>query len=1145
MKSLFKHTLLLLAVLILPSIAHSQDWVSKMQDPNTNYFEVRDAFQEYYDNYVQTYRQQHGVEPARVPGHKQFRRWEWFVKPRVNTDGSRFNPAKVFMEAQQYKQQFSTANAGNWSLIGPSVVPSNGGGAGRLNVVRFHPTNPNIIFVCSPGGGLWKSTDGGATWASNTDNLAAVIGCTDLAIDPNNPDIMYLATGDGFGASTYTVGILKTTDGGATWNTTGLSYSNAAYRQISRILIDPTNTSTILAAASNGIYRSTDAGATWNNVQTGGFKDMEFKPGDPNTIYASGVEFYRSTNNGQSWTKVTSGLPIASNVSRIATAVTPANPAVVYLIIGLPAPNYGTEGFYRSTNSGVSFTKQSTPALGNQQWYDLALNASTSNADEVIVGGQLDFRRSTNAGVSWSQNGGNTHVDYHDVVYTGNTEYYMTNDGGIYRTTNSGGSWTNLSDGLEIAQIYGFGQSSTVPDLLITGWQDNGTNRASGNGWQHVYGGDGMLCFIDRTNNNNMWASTQYGGFVRSTNSGGTWSNATTGITETASAPWVTSWMQDPVNASTLYAGFINVWKSTNGAQSWTKISSFQTTGTVITLGISPANNQVIWASKPDGLYRTTNGGGSWTKMTGIPSGTITGIACSDTDANKAWITYSGFSNTNKVFMTNDQGATWINISASIPNVPVNCIVYQNNSNDGIYIGTDLGVFYKDNSLNVWEPFWSGLPNVVVTQLSIFYAGGKIRASTYGRGMWESDLWSGGTFAPTAAFTSDIRIACPGTLVNFSDYSAGSPTSWQWTFQGGNPSSSTAQNPQVVYNTPGTYEVTLVATNGNGNSTSTQTGYITITASPYNAPAATGAQRCGAGPVTLNASGTGLGVLRWWDSAGGGTQVATGSTFNTSITGTTSYWVDETFPNGNPDFVGEFSNSVGAGAFFTANDIRGLYFDVLAPVVINSVEVYSNSAGDRTIEVIDSQGNTVVEKVVFIPASPNQPYTVPLNITMYPGTDYFIKCRGLVDLYRNSSGPVYPYTSSLINITNSNAGSPGYYYFFYNWIYTEITCNTARTQVIAEDTCSVGLNDVFINGSFDIFPNPSKGKFELMFNVDNTSDVTVRVLNNLGQAVIREEIVKHSGEFRRSYDLTKAGAGIYMIEISSGDSKVSRKLVIN
>lgn len=211
-------------------------------------------------------------------------------------------------------------------------------------------------------------------------------------------------------------------------------------------------------------------------------------------------------------------------------------------------------------------------------------------------------------------------------------------------------------------------------------------------------------------------------------------------------------------------------------------------------------------------------------------------------------------------------GATWINISASIPNIPVNCIVFMNNSNDGVYIGTDLGVFYKDATLNVWEPFFSGLPNVIVTQLEIYYPTSKIRASTYGRGVWQSDLFVPGSFAPTSAFTVNKRIGCPGSLMQFSDYSTGSPTSWSWDFPGGNPSTSNQQNPTVVYNTAGTYPVTLTVTNGIGNNSATYTNYINITASSQANPSTTGAERCGPGTVNLTASGSGLGVIRWWDA---------------------------------------------------------------------------------------------------------------------------------------------------------------------------------------------------------------------------------------------------------------------------------------
>ncbi|HMT29121.1 MAG TPA: hypothetical protein PKD91_07570, partial [Bacteroidia bacterium] len=554
MNSILKKLVLLFSVVIAPFIMDGQDWVSKMQDRNVNFFETQSTFYEYYNNYVSTYRQQNGTDPVRVPGYKQFKRWEGFMAPRVGVDGTRFDPSLLWKESVKYRQQYSTLNAGNWTFMGPAIVPVGGGGAGRLNFVRVHPTNPDILFVGSPAGGLWRSDDAGISWTTNTDQLAHVIGCTDLAIDPNNTDIMYLATGDGDAGDTYTVGVLKSTDAGATWNTTGLSFYTANYRQMSRILINPSNTNTILVATTGGIYKSDDAGSSFTQVQAGSFKDMEFKPGDPNTVYACGGEFFRSTDGGQTWSQVTSGLPPVTNVSRMAIAVTPADPNYVYMIVGLPAPNYGTEGFYRSSNSGVTWTNPSTPALGNQQWYDLCIAVSPTNKDELMLGGQTDFLKSLNGGNSWGQSGGNTHVDYHDVIYTSGNQAYMSCDGGVYYTDNNGTSWNNISNGLEIAQMYGFGQSASNENLLIQGWQDNGTNRFNGFNWSHILGGDGMLCFIDRTNDQNMWASTQNGGLNRSTNGGGSFNSATGGINETGA--WVTPWIQDPVTANTLYAGF-------------------------------------------------------------------------------------------------------------------------------------------------------------------------------------------------------------------------------------------------------------------------------------------------------------------------------------------------------------------------------------------------------------------------------------------------------------------------------------------------------------------------------------------------------------------------------------------------------------
>lgn len=1148
----FLKLLLTLVVLSVYSVCYAQDWVKMMQDPNSNFRDVQKAFYSQNAEALKELREEQlkmrtAQIPyrkcdalAKIPGYKIFKRWEWFMEPRVGANGE-FDPAAVWKERQQYNQNPASKAIGNWTFLGPANA-SNLSGAGRLNFVRLDPANSSTIYVGSPSGGLWKSTDNGVTWATNTDDLNQVIGCTDLAIDPNNTNTMYLATGDGDAGDNYSIGVLKSTDGGQTWNSTGLSFSPGNVRMMSKILLDPSNPNNLIVATSGGMWRSTDAGATFAMVQAGSFKDAEFKPGDANTVYACGSEFYKSTDNGATWTKITSGLPAVANVSRMAIAVTPADPNMVYMIVGLPAPNYGTEGFYKSSNSGTSFTKSGTPSgLGNQQWYDLCIAVSPTNAQEIVIGGQTGFIRSTNGGSSFSSAIGTMHVDFHDIIFVDATTYYVANDGGVYRTTNNGNSYSRLHNTIQISQMYGFGQSASNANLYIQGWQDNGTNLFDGS-WGQTMGGDGMLCFISHGNDNNMWGSQYDGSLNRSTNGGNTW-NFITGISETGA--WVTPWLEDPVTPNTIWAGFINMFKSTNGGVTWTKKSTFTNTGTMNAIAVSKADNNVVWCAKAGALYVTNNGGTNWTNITNVPGGNITGIACSDTDPNKAWITYSGYSNKNKVFQTNDQGATWVNLSASIPNVPVNCVTYVNGSNDAVYIGTDIGVFYKDASLNVWQNFSSGLPTVIVTQINIFYPTGAVRVSTYGRGLWESSPYAAGTYAPIAYFSADKTISCAGAAINYSDLSSGQPTSWNWTFAGGNPSTSTNQNPTVYYNTPGVYEAKLVAVNANGSDSLTFTSYITISNSPYNAPSTSGAIVCGPAVANLSATGTGLGTLRWWDAPGGGNMVATGNNYAPNINGTKTFYVDEEFPSGNQDFTGEGSNGIGAGAYFTANDIRGLYFDVINPVILNTVDVYSGEAANRTIEILDSKGNTYIDTTVFIPASSSQftPVTVTLNLPIYPGNGYFIKCRGLVNLFRNSAGAVYPYVGNSVNVTGSNAGLPGYYYFFYNWVLTEIVCNTARTACTALDTCSsASINEAGLN-AFNLFPNPTEGIFTVSFEA-KPDDYKIEIMNAEGRKVAVQQFVSVSGLFRKEFDLSHFAKGAYTVTVTNSVGETRRKLLV-
>lgn len=867
--------LLILLIVILFAFQSSwsqesttRNWREMMKDPNVNFYELQKAF----------YSDWQGKEIEKGKGYKQFKRYEAFMLPRVYPTGYLPEEA-ITSEMMNLFSQSRSASAGNWTAMGPTTVPTNGlpypsAGIGRINCIRFDPQNNNNIWVGSPGGGLWKTTNGGTTWTSNTDNFAT-LGVSDIAIHPTNSSIMYLATGDFDASDTYSIGVLKSIDGGATWNTTGFTQLTSSRYRIGRLIINPTNPDILIAATNAGIMRTINAGTTWTTIVTGVFSDVEFKPGDPNTVYAASyanggaARMYVSTNGGGSFTLAT-GTP-TSDALRISVAVTAANSAVVYALICNNAAGY--KGLYKSTNSGVSYTLvNSTPNLlsgdelganaGGQGWYDLSLAVSPLDANLIYVGG-VNTWKSTNGGTSFSITGhwygGNSgnipfvHADHHNFEFQpASSIIFSGNDGGVRKSTNAGSSWTDLSNGLQISQFYRISIAKSNAEIVYAGAQDNGTNKFNAGAWQSVLGGDGMQPLVDYNNANIVYSAIQYGDIRRSTNAGASYTSI-----KPAAAPdgaWITPYVLHPTTSSTIFAGYNEIYKSTNSGTSWVALTSNLSSGDLYeVMAIAQSDANVLYAGTPNKLFKTTNGGTSWTSIvTGLPvsQAAITSIAVSNTDANKIWVSFSGYVSTAKVYFSSNGGTSWTNVSTGLPNIPVNTIEYQNGTDDAIYVGTDVGIYYKSNSVS-WTSFMTGLPNVKVQDLDIHYATGKIRAATYGRGLWQSDLFGASVvIAPVANFTTSSANVIVGQSVNFSDASTNSPTSWSWTFTGGTPSSSNLQNPSIIYNSTGTYTVSLTATNSAGSDVETKIAYITVNAAP--APAA----NFTANTTTINAGQT-------------------------------------------------------------------------------------------------------------------------------------------------------------------------------------------------------------------------------------------------------------------------------------------------
>ncbi len=300
---------------------------------------------------------------------------------------------------------------------------------------------------------------------------------------------------------------------------------------------------------------------------------------------------------------------------------------------------------------------------------------------------------------------------------------------------------------------------------------------------------------------------------------------------------------------------------------------------------------------------------------------------------------------------------------------------------------------------------------------------------------------------PAAVFNADKISICAGESVVFTDKSGGSPTSWKWTFNGGNPASSTQQNPAITYSTAGTYDVKLVVTNSLGADSTVQTKYITVNAAPA-APTGTGDTRCGPGTVNLSANGNG--TLEWYDAPNGGNKVNSGTTYTPNLTATTTYYVGTT-PTGTTQTVGAKDKSIGDGGYFTGNVDRVMYFDVLQDLTIKTVKIDANTAGDRTIELFDASKTSVAKKTVSLTKGLN---TSTLDIALKAGNGYYIKLAtgSTNDLYRNTAGAVFPYTlPGVISITGTdaaaNGGSDSYYYYFYDWEVATAGCPGLRTAV--------------------------------------------------------------------------------------------------
>ncbi|GAA0725241.1 T9SS type A sorting domain-containing protein [Aquimarina litoralis] len=737
---------------------------SKRTNEPLKFQEIVDAFNEYWKDKDYT---------KKGSGYKPFKRWEDFWKDCLNDDGTLMSAKQIWDAGLQKNASYNRkVDQSNWIALGPddfidrSFSSSN---IGRVNTIIVDPIDSNTYYAGTPAGGIWKSLDAGASWVPLSDELPQ-IGVSAIAIDPVDNNIIYIGTGDDDANDTVSVGLLKSTDGGQTWETTGLNFDISRAENINEIYLDPTDRTKVFVSTSDGFYKSTDSGANFIRTLGANLNDAKLKPGDSNVIYAvSDSRVYKSTNNGDSFSIITNGLPSSS--TRLAIDVTPANSDYVYILSA--GDNSSFQGVYRSTDSGDSYTKSSslsTNVFGaGQAWYDMAIAVSDTNADEIYTG-ELDIWKSTDGGVSFTQvnqwfsrTPSYTHADIHFLRFF-EGDLYCGSDGGIFKSTNGGTTFSDLTEKMQIGQFYkiAVSKSNGKSKKMAGGLQDNGSFGLTGSGEWNVYGGgDGMDAAIDPNDDDKYYGFMQRGQNLWISNNGGLSQVARVSEPDPKTSPndtqeffgnWITPLKVN--KEGEVYAGYNAVFRLDQDkfVQVSPKLSS--STG-IAKFEIDPSNSDIMYAAISNTLRKSTDRGVTFNVVESFTR-SITSIIVHSADSNIVYATTSGTSG--KVYQSVNGGLDFTDITGDLPNVPKLVIKHQGgHSANPLFIGTTTGVYRTDDTTpGVWEVFDKNLPNVPVRDLEININDANITAATYGRGVWQSEI-------PVELVDNDVRLLAINT----------------------------------------------------------------------------------------------------------------------------------------------------------------------------------------------------------------------------------------------------------------------------------------------------------------------------------------------------------------------------------------------
>ncbi len=683
--------------------------------------------------------------------------------------------AKSNLQARNFTDGFDE----DWVVQGPGNIGA------RINTIAVHPSDEDIIYVGFSQGGVFKTTNGGQSWFPIFDEqLFLTIG--DIVLDPNNPNIVYVGTGDVniTGRPFIGDGIYRSNDAGTSWEHIGLTEQ----RIISKIIVHPNDSNTIYASAmglpfertnERGLYKTTDGGLNWNEVlflsDSTGVIDFLLNPQNPDILYAvgwdrirnntesvnygNGARVHKSMDGGTTWSILEGGLPNAVH-SRLGLTMSGSDPDVVFAqFIGT---DYQLEGIYKTTDGGQNWVPipidentngLDAGAMGGFGWYFGKIRVNPMNDDDIFLLG-IDLWRTLDGGQNWDRATPpwwqySVHADKHDLVFLPSGNILLATDGGLYQTDNTAENWLDIEN-IPTTQFYRVSYNPHNPDFYYGGAQDNGTtggNALSINTWERIYGGDGFQIAFDPVDANRFFVETQNGNIRVTLNGGNNFDNANNGIDSDDRRNWDMPYFISSHDNLSLFTGTYRVYYGNGEVPQWTAISSDLTDGEaephryhdITCIDESTILQGLLYVGTGDGnVWRSDNLGGDWVDISaGLPDQYVTDIVASPDDVDVVYVTFSGYRDNDflpRIHKSYDRGNTWESISSDLPDLAINqLLIYPEHGDSVLFIANDAGVYGSINGGENWERLGGNMPLITVYDLCYNEAKNELVAGTFAR----------------------------------------------------------------------------------------------------------------------------------------------------------------------------------------------------------------------------------------------------------------------------------------------------------------------------------------------------------------------------------------------------------------------------